>query len=183
MQMAPDVAEMVVQPLQFQKERTQISGAPRHVDAQQRFDRLAIRQTVADRRITGHPLSQWDGVREVFPLKQLLDSTVFPKMVDFQLHDRLAGHGKPEMPRLDDARVDWSNGNLEDPFAFNLSERVLPLATLQDSVPGKVFFEWVEPLGQCSCRTSRRRSGWPTGSIRTCRGFPAHTTWRHGYGE
>ena len=51
------------------------------------------------------------------------------------------------MPRLDDARVDWSNGNLEDPFAFNLSERVLPLATFQDSVPSKVFFEWVGAFG------------------------------------
>src|SRR5262245_29718252 len=65
-------------------------------------------------------------------------------MVDLELHDRLAGDRKPEMTRFDDACVDWSNWNLEDPFAFNLSERVLPLGLFQNRVPLEVFLERVE---------------------------------------
>src|SRR5262245_16875675 len=65
-------------------------------------------------------------------------------MVDLELHDRLAGDRKPEMTRFDDACVDWSNWNLEDPFAFNLSERVLPLGSFQNRVPLGVFLERVE---------------------------------------
>ena len=68
-------------------------------------------------------------------------------MVDLELHDGLAGDREPEMARLDDASVDRSNGNLEDPFAFNLSELVLPLSPLQDSVPLEVFFEWMGSFG------------------------------------
>src|SRR4249919_448150 len=72
---------------------------------------------------------------------------MLPKMVDLKLHDRLTGHREPEMARLDDACVDRSNGNLEDPFAFNLSECVLPLGPLQDSVPSEVFLERVGAFG------------------------------------
>src|SRR5262249_2061718 len=68
---------------------------------------------------------------------------MLPKMVDLELHDRLAGDRKPEMTRLDNACVDRSDGDLENPFAFNLSERILPLSPLQDRVPSVVFLEWV----------------------------------------
>ena len=68
-------------------------------------------------------------------------------MVELELHDRLTGHGKPKMARLDDARMDRPDRNFEDPFAFNPSERMLPFDSLQDSVPSEVFFEWVGAFG------------------------------------
>src|SRR5215831_2291667 len=71
---------------------------------------------------------------------------MLPKMVNLKLHDRLAGDRKPEMPWLDDAGMDRSNGNLEDPLAFDLSKRILPLGALQDRVPLEVFLEWVGAL-------------------------------------
>ena len=64
-------------------------------------------------------------------------------MMDFELHDRLAGHRKPEMTRLDDACMNRSDGNLEDPFTFNLSEHILSLRPFQDPVPWEIFLEGV----------------------------------------
>ena len=43
--------------------------------------------------------------------------------------------------------VDRSNGNLEDPFAFDFAEHLLPLDAPQDSVPSEVFFERVGAFG------------------------------------
>ena len=68
-------------------------------------------------------------------------------MMEFKLHNRLTSHGEPEMARLNDARVDRSNGNLENPFAFNVAEYLLPLGAPQDSVPSEIFFERVGAFG------------------------------------
>src|SRR5689334_452283 len=68
-------------------------------------------------------------------------------MPDLKLHDRLAGHGEPEMAGFDDARMNRSDRHLEHPFALNVTKRVLPLCPFKDGVPWEIFFEGVSPLG------------------------------------
>ena len=158
-----DVAEMVVESLQFQKEGPQIAGTAGHFEVQERFHRLAVGEAMADRRIAGHAFGQWHRCDQFLLLEQFFHSTVFPEMAHFELHDRLTGHGKSEMPGLDDAGMDRADRHFKDPFAFNVAEVVFALLPTQDAVPGKSFFNGWVPFGQCSCRTRRRRSGWPCG--------------------
>ena len=50
-----DIAEMIVQALKLKKQRAQVSGPNRHIDVKQVFHRLAVRQTMPDRRVGRTP--------------------------------------------------------------------------------------------------------------------------------
>src|SRR6266571_5604750 len=68
-------------------------------------------------------------------------------MPDLQLQDRLPGHGKAEVPRFDDPRMDWPDRDLKNPFALDVAKGVLPLLALQHGIPHEVLPERVCPLG------------------------------------
>ena len=50
----PNVAKVVVESLQFEEQAPEISSTSWHFQVKQRFDRLAVGETMADRRIAGH---------------------------------------------------------------------------------------------------------------------------------
>ena len=130
-----DVPQVIVQPLELEKEAAEVAGPARHVDSEEGFDRLAVGETVADGRISRHPLGERDRRRQPLLLEQLLDPPVLPEMAQLELHDRFAGHGKPEMSRFDDPRMDRPDRHLEHPLALDVTERVLPLCPIEHGVP------------------------------------------------
>ena len=82
---------------------------------------------MADARIAGDSFGQRYRFGQPLLLKQFLNAAMFPEMAHFELHDGLAGHRKSEMARFNDARMDGTDGNLEDPLTVNFPESILPL--------------------------------------------------------
>src|SRR6478609_4518360 len=141
-----DVAEVIVQSFQFQKERAEILRAPRHFEVQERFNRLAIGETVSYCRISGHAFRQRHCIDQQLLLENFLNTAVFPKMAQLELHDRFTGHGKPKMSRLDNPGMDRSHRYFQYPFSFNMAEVMFALLSTEHAVPGEVFSERVCPL-------------------------------------
>ncbi len=65
----PDVTEMVVQALEFEKQTNTLAKRHRDVNLHQGFDGLTIGQAMADRGVAGHPLSEGHGIQEFFTLE------------------------------------------------------------------------------------------------------------------
>ena len=79
--------------------------------------------------------------------EELFHSAVFPKVPDLQLQNWLPGHGKTEVPRLDDPRMDRSDRDLKNPLALDVAKGVLPLLAFQHGVPREILLKRVCPLG------------------------------------
>src|SRR5512141_3082401 len=70
-----------------------------------------------------------------------------PEMMQLELHNGFASHGKSKMARLDDPGVDWAHRHFKHPFPLNAAEVMLALLSTQYVVPGEVFFERVGTFG------------------------------------
>ena len=73
--------------------------------------------------------------------KQLFHATMFPKMLEIEVHDGFSGHSKPEVPGFNDTRMNGTHRHLEYAFPMNKMtiDRSGRLAPLQDRIPWEIF--------------------------------------------
>src|SRR5215831_3161048 len=77
-----------------------------------RFERLRVSQGVGDRAVAGNASGEPSAVEELQRLEALLDAFVDVTQAFLESEHLLADDLKPEMPRLDDAGVHGTDGNL-----------------------------------------------------------------------
>ena len=70
------------------------------------------------------PLAEEEDLVEPHALRQLLDAPVRVVEARLEVDDGLAEGAEPEVPRLDDSRVDWAHRDLGDALPFHLEELV-----------------------------------------------------------
>jgi hypothetical protein len=142
-----NVSQVVMEPLQLQEQRTEIAGASRNVEVQKRFHGLTVSQAVPYGRISGYALCEWNRRIECLLLEQFFDPPMFPKVADFELHDRLARDRETEMAWFNDAGMDRSDWHFEDAFPLDVAKAILTLLTPDGLIPQGFF-----PQGMSSLR-------------------------------
>ncbi len=145
-----DIGDVVVEALQLEQHDPQRRRARRHLDAGQPLDRVAVGERVTDRRVAGNRLGEEQPVSPRQPLEALLDSLVNVEEPELQIQHRLAGHAKPEVSGLDDARVHRADRHLEHAFAGHRPERM--------PVTGHAGHGRVVRESPCATPTRRRAS-------------------------
>src|SRR5262245_33386646 len=142
-----DVSEMVVKPLQFQEKRAEVAGTSGNLDVQKRFHCLAVRQTMSYGRISGYPFCERNRSAQRLLFEQFFDPTVFPKVADFELHDRLAGDREAEMSWFDDAGMDRPDGHFEDTLSLDVTKAEITLLPADCLVPKEILLQGMRSLG------------------------------------
>jgi hypothetical protein len=136
----PEVAYVVVQAFELQKEHPQRPCARRRRCSRERLDRLAIRHAVGKGACAAHPLRNLDSTGNAFSLGELLDSSVRVEQPGLELQHKLAHSGKSEVSRLNDAGVDRPYRDFDDAFAVELMETVLRAANTRNHASGIEVF-------------------------------------------
>ena len=122
----PEVGDVVIEPLQLEQERPPRSNLGVDRDAEGLLDCLDERDRVPDRRVAADPLGQLDCLGRQSTLEQPLHAAVDEPQPGLHPQDGLADHREPEVPRLDDARVDRADWDLIYPVALDMDERIGP---------------------------------------------------------
>src|SRR5215467_3016354 len=97
--------------------------------------------------ISGYAFRERYRCSQCLLLEEFFDPTVFPKVTDFELHDRLAGDREAEMSWFDDACVDRPDGHFKHAFALDMTKSVLTLLPADRLIPQEIFLQWMGSLG------------------------------------
>ena len=166
-----DVADVVVEPLQLERDAPDEPGPRRDVDAGNLLERLAVAQPVRDRADAADTLGDVERVERREPLHALLQPAMRVEQARVEVEHGLADRREAEVARLDDAGVDRADRDLEDALAFGDEVRELVGGLDRDALrPVERLAQREEPRGQPSWTTSGRGSGCPKGTIpkRSC---------------
>ena len=109
-----EVAGVVRQPFELQRDPPKRLRARRHSRSAERLDRMGVGQGVADRRVAGGGLHVVDRPLRRPSDERALDAAVLVTERDLEMEDVLAVALKAEMARLDDARVHGPDRDLVD---------------------------------------------------------------------
>src|ERR1017187_8304537 len=113
----PDIANVVIDALQFQQDGSHELGAGGDFHPAGLFHRLAEGRGVGKRRVARYTLRQEYALLRGKLFEELLRPLVGVKHAELQVQDGFARDGEVEVAGLDDAGVYRSHGNLEDALA------------------------------------------------------------------
>ena len=114
----PEIADVVVQPLELEGDPAQEAGAGRHLDVGDLLRRLGEAEAVRQRAGPTQALDRHS-------LNALLQPAVGVEQAGVEVKDGLAHGAEAEVTGLDDARVDGPDGDLEHALALHLEVREL----------------------------------------------------------
>ena len=166
-----DVADVVVEPLQLERDAPDEPGPRRGVDAGDLLERLAVAEAVRDRADSADTLGDVERVERREALHPLLQPAMRVEQARVEMEHGLADRREAEVTRLDDAGVDRADRDLEDALAFGDEVRELVGGLDRDAPrPVERLAEREDARGHPSWTTSGRGSGCPTGTIpnRSC---------------
>src|ERR1017187_5504943 len=112
----PDIANVVIDALQFQQDGSHELGAGGDFHPAGLFHRLAEGRGVGKRRVARYALRQEHALLRGEPFEELLRPLVGVEHAELQVQDGLARDGEVEVAGFDDAGVYRSHGDLEDAF-------------------------------------------------------------------
>src|SRR5262249_17049243 len=118
----PKVAGMVGEALEFESDAAQDLGPDGNLAAGERFHRLAVSRCVPDRCVSGDGLHHVDGALVWSADACSLSAAVLISERNLQVEHLFAVALKPEVPRLDDPRMDGADGHLVDLFSLHTVE-------------------------------------------------------------
>ena len=113
---------MVGQPLEFERDGPEPLGPQRGFGAGQGFQSGGISRGMGNGGIARDGLHLIDRGAMGAPREGLLDAAVLVAQRDFQMEHLLASALKPEMPRLDNARMHRTDGHFVDLAAVHAKE-------------------------------------------------------------
>src|ERR1019366_4299785 len=109
-----NIADMVVQPLQFQRDTSDEAGARRYIDAGNLLECLTVTEAVRDRADPADTLGDVERIERREPLHALLQSAMRVEEARVEMEHGLADRREAEVTRFDDAGVNRTNRDLED---------------------------------------------------------------------
>jgi len=112
-------------PFHFKENNAEKPGPRRNLDLSEVFESLRARDGVGQGVVPRDPLGKTKKMVRFFPFTRFFRAFVRVKMPDLKLENAFSGAGKPEMSRLDDAGVDRSYGDLEDPFPLDALKNII----------------------------------------------------------
>ncbi len=130
-----DVAQMVGDTLALGHERTQTQGARRHQASGGALDGLTGGPGMGDRGVAGDPPGEADQAGRIAADGELFDALVNVAQPFLQTQHLLAHRLEAEVSRLDDARMDGADRDLEDAGALNPHEGVIDVG---GGAPGRL---------------------------------------------
>src|SRR5688572_27256133 len=107
-----EVAEMIGDALQLRHQRPDVDRARRRCDVERGFDRAGERDRGRDSTVARNVTGKARRALERGAAHQRVDAFVYVAEAFLEADDRLAACREAEMARLDNARVNRSNGNL-----------------------------------------------------------------------
>ena len=119
----PEIRSVVVEPLELEQQGTEILAGPWYFDAERVFEREAVREVVADGRVSRDSLGKLDAVRVMASFEELLDALVDEPEPRFHRDDRLSHDGESEVAGLDETGVDGTDRDLVDARPADFDER------------------------------------------------------------
>ena len=119
-----DIAEVICQALKLGHQRAQIDRARRHLNLQRGLHGARKRDCISDGAVTGGAPGKMSSAVERRPGHQTHDSLVHVSEPLLQAHDRLAIRGETKMAGLNDARMNWTDGNLVETLALRRQELI-----------------------------------------------------------
>ena len=203
-----EIAEVIGDAFEFQRQRTQPGRARWHRDPRHAFECLAIGPGIGHARVTGHSCREAVSVEDRQFGEASLDALVHVAQALLEPQDLLAHHGEAEVTRFDDAGMHRADGNFMDAIALDPHERVIVDRSLRrrwhriggqrERVPGPGRMAQPRPCVM-TCRTQaaeiehrslhaagRREhvldAGAVAGVIRDCKADQEYTRWCNGHG-
>src|SRR5262245_23065531 len=126
-----EVGDVVVEPLHLQQDNAQEARAFRDLGPGSSFERLAVGERMANGSISRNAFGQFHSFGGRAAFKQLLRPLVCEVEPNLQINYRLADDAEAEVPGLDDARMNRSDGNLINTFAADWQKRKGPSVVLE----------------------------------------------------
>ena len=120
-----DIAEMIGDALKLRHHPAQHDGARRHSNVKRGFDGAREGKAERHRRIPGDPRDDARRLVEIDVGQEAVDALVHIAEPLLEPRHGLAIGGEAEMPRLDDAGMDRTDGNLMEPVAVHRQEFVI----------------------------------------------------------
>ena len=115
-----DIADVIIQSLQFQKQSAQIAGAQGNLGCRRAFDRLGVSHRMRQRADAADAFGDKQSLGQRLSFADFLQSPVRIKQTGVQMQHRVADRTKPEMAGLDDSGMDRSHRDFR---------HILPLIT------------------------------------------------------
>ena len=156
-----DVGDVVVDALELKKERPELGRFLVKLDPTGLLDGQAVGEVVADRAVSRDALGERDGRLNVASLEEPLDAPVHEPQPRLHLEDRLADDRESEVPGLDEAGVDRTDGDLVDAGAFDLDEGERTRVGAHRWRLTGVVKHRVPPLGPVLVEDERPKEGVP----------------------
>src|SRR5262245_15808566 len=117
-----DVRDMVVNPLEFQANRTKKTRPHRRLDPRRSLHCVTKSRGMGKTRVPRNALCQPHRVRQCHIFKELFGSLVHVKHSQLQIENRLPRDAEQEMSRLDNTRMHRSHWDLKYTLSFHGTE-------------------------------------------------------------
>jgi hypothetical protein len=155
----PEIAEVVGDALALEQECPQPRAATRHAGAGGALERHRVGPSIGDRAVARDPAGEACALGQAHRFEAPLDALVDVSEALLEAKHAFSHYREAEMSRLDDARVDRSDGDFVHAIAFDLHERIRSIAVDQ---PGPFVLTRAKAV-QITDRTLHPRGGGEEG--------------------